>query len=107
MKIFQENTVLPKLTEECFWRGTVSEFGNFNPARQKLFINLNPGVRESAAVNDVAAESDVGCVNYELKNTSNYSLDCVSLSNVKTQKLQFSKTVRVKIIARFLPRQVR
>ena len=57
MKIFQENTVLPKLTEEWFWRRTVSEFGNFNPARQKQFINLNSGLRENAAVNDMAAES--------------------------------------------------
>ena len=107
MKIFQENTVVPKLAEEWFCRETVSEFGNFDPARQKLFINLNTGPQENAAINDVAAESQVGCVNYELKNTSNQSLDCVSSSNVKAQKLQFSKAIRVKIIVRFLPRQVR
>ena len=67
---------------------------------------MNPGFRESAAVNDVATESQVGCVNNELKTTSNQSLDCVSSSNVKDQKLQFGKAIRVKIIARFLPRQV-
>ena len=70
------------------------------------FINLNRGLRENAAVSDMAAESQVGCVNYELKNTSNQSLDCVSSSNVKAQKLQFSKAIRVKIIVWFLPRQV-
>ena len=106
MKIFQENTAFPKLAEEWFRRGTVSEFENFDPARQKLFINLNPGLRKNAAVNDVAAKNQVGCVNYELKNTSNQNLDCVSSSNVKAQKLEFSKAIRVKIIARFLPPQV-
>ena len=55
---------------------------------------MNPGLCENAAVNDDAAESQVGCVNYELKNTSNQSLDWVSSSNVKAQKLQFSKAVK-------------
>ena len=55
IKIVQENTLVPKLAKEWFCQcGTVSEFGNFDPARQKLFINLNPRLRESAAVNDVA-----------------------------------------------------
>ena len=97
MKIFQENTAVPKLAEEWFWRGTVSEFRNFDSARQNY---VNPGLQEHAAENNVAAESQVGCVNYELKNTSN----CVSSSNVKAQKLQFCKAIRVKIIARFVPR---
>ena len=65
IKIFQVNSVLPKLAEEWFWqRQTVSEFGNFDPARQKLFINLNPGLRENAPINDMAAESQVGDMNY-------------------------------------------
>ena len=104
MKIFQDNNVLPKLAEEWFLQcGTVSKFGNFDPARQKLFINLNLGLRENAAINDMAAESQVGCINYELKNTSNQGLDCACLSNVKAQKLQLSRAIRVKIIPRFLP----
>ena len=92
IKIFQDNTVLPKL--------------DFDPARQKLFIDLNLGLRENASINDMAAESQVGCINYELQNTSNQSIDCTSSSNVKAQKLQLSRAVRVKIMARFLPRQV-
>ena len=48
----------------------------------------------------MAAESQVGCINYELKNTSNQSLDSASSSNVKAQKLQFSREIRVKIIAK-------
>ena len=63
-------------------------------------------LRENAPVNDMAAESQVGCINYELKNTSNQSLDCASLLNVEAQKLQFSRQIRAEIIARFLPRQV-
>ena len=51
----------------------------------------------------MAAESQVGCITYKLKNTSNQCLDCASSSNVKVQKLQLSKAIRVKIIARFLP----
>ena len=51
----------------------VTEFGSFDPARQKLFINLNLILHENAPVNDMAAKSQVGCINYELKNTSNQS----------------------------------
>ena len=65
------------------WNSRQSELGNFVPARPKLFINLNM----LAPMNDVAAESQVGCINYELKNTSNQSLACESSSNVKAQKL--------------------
>ena len=54
----------------------------------------------------MAAESQVGCFNYELKNTSNQSLDCASSSNVKAQKLQLGRAIIVKIIARFLSQQV-
>ena len=91
------------LTMQC---GTVFKFGNFDPARRKLFINLNLGLRKNALINDMAAESQVRCINYELKNTSNQSLDCTSSSNVKTEKLQLSIVITVKIIARFLLRQV-
>ena len=30
---------------------------------------MNLGLRENAPINDMAAESQVGCINYELKNT--------------------------------------
>ena len=53
----------------------------------------------------MAAESQVRCINYELKNTNNQSLDCAFSSNVKAQKLKLSRAIRVKIIAKFL-RQV-
>ena len=84
MKIFEDNTALPKLAEEWFWQcGTVSGFRNFDPARQKLFTNLNLGLHKNAPINDMAAEIQVQCISYELKNISNQSLDCASLSNVK------------------------
>ena len=81
-------------------------FENFDPARQKLFINLYLGFHENAPINDMAVKSQVRCVNYELENVRNQSLDCASSSNVKAQKLQLRRAIRVKIIARFLPRQV-
>ena len=41
----------------------------------KNYINVNLGLRENAPINDMAAESQAGCINYELKNTSNESFD--------------------------------
>ena len=36
----------------------------------KNYFNLNLGLRENASISDMAAESQVGRINYELKNTS-------------------------------------
>ena len=54
----------------------------------------------------MTAKSQVGCINYELKNKSNQSLDCASSLNVNAQGLEFGRAIRIKMIARFLPRQV-
>ena len=65
MKIFQDNTALPKLAEELFWQYLNLEI--LIKLDKNYFIILNLDLRENAPINDTAAESQVGCINYELK----------------------------------------
>ena len=63
MKIFK--VILPKLAERWFrQRGAVFGFGNFDPASPKLLFNFNRDLLENALINSMAAERQVGRINY-------------------------------------------
>jgi len=84
VKIFR--IMLPKLVNGWFWqRGDVFRFGNFDQGNPKLLVNLDPIRLENASINNMAAERQVGRINYEIKIQDSKGFECTSSSNVKAQ----------------------
>ena len=84
VKIFK--LVLPKLAEgwlrQC---GEVFGFGDFDQESPKLLLNIDPDILDKAPINNMAAERQVGRINYELKIRGSKGLKAASSSNVKAQ----------------------
>ena len=84
VKIFK--LMLPKLVEGWLrQRGDVFGFGDFDQESSRLLLNIDPDIIDKAPNNNMAAERQVGHINYELKIRGSKGLKAASLSNVKVQ----------------------
>ena len=87
VKIFK--LMLPKLAEGWLrQRGDVFGFGNFDQESSRLLLNIDPDIIDKAPINSMAAERQVGHINYELKIRGSKGLKAASLSNVKSQSYE-------------------
>ena len=81
--------MLPKLAEGWLrQRGDVFGFGNFDQESSRLLLNIDPDIIDKAPINNMAAERQVGHINYELKIRRSKGLKAASLSNVKSQSYE-------------------
>ena len=87
VKIFK--VTLPKLA--VGWlrqRGDVFGFGDFDQESPRLLLNIDPDILDKAPVNNMAAERQVGRINYEMKIRGSKRLKAASSSNVKAQSYE-------------------
>ena len=77
--------MLPKLAEgwlrQC---GDVFDFKDLDQESPRLLLNIDTDILDKAPIN-MAAEKQVGRINYELKVRGSKGLKAASSSNVKTQ----------------------
>ena len=80
--------MLPKLAEgwlrQC---GDVFDFKDLDQESPRLLLNIDTDILHKAPIN-MAAEKQVGCINYELKVRGSKGLKAASSSNVKTQSYE-------------------
>ena len=87
LKIFK--LMLPKLAEGWLrQRGEVFGFGDFDQESPRLLLNIDPDILDKAQINNMAAERQVGRINYELKIRGSKGLKVASSSNVKAQSYE-------------------
>ena len=58
-------------------------FGDFDQESPRLHINIDLDILDKALINNMAAERQVGRINYELKIRGSKGLKAASPSNVK------------------------
>ena len=87
VKVFK--LMLPKLAEGWLrQRGDVFGFGDFDQESSRLLLNIDPDIIDKSSINNMAAERQVGHINYELKIRGSKGLKAASLSNVKAQSYE-------------------
>ena len=67
---------------------SVFGFGDFDQKSARLLLNIDPDILDKAPINNMAAERQVGRINYELKIRGSKGLKAASSSKVKAQSYE-------------------
>ena len=64
-------------------------FGDVDQESPRLLLNIAPDILDNTPINNMAAERQVGHINYELKTRGSKGLEAASSSNEKAQSYGF------------------